>query len=84
MTPLQYGLLTFAFALAFGGTVWALLRATSEPETLPSLPEMAARLAGPPQRWITKEAAECCRSKALDDGRPVIGFCGPDCERRPV
>ena len=34
----------------------------------------------PPPR---KEDAECCQAKTLEDGRPVIGYCGPDCIRRP-
>jgi len=34
-------------------------------------------------RWKSKDDVECCKAKALPDGRPVIGFCGPDCERRP-
>ncbi|HVM53776.1 MAG TPA: hypothetical protein VM262_11310 [Acidimicrobiales bacterium] len=32
---------------------------------------------------ITKEEAPCCRARALPDGRPVIGFCSPECVRRP-
>ena len=31
---------------------------------------------------LTKEPAPCCVARALPDGRPVIGFCGPDCIRR--
>lgn len=31
-----------------------------------------------------KETAPCCLAKRLPDGRPVIGFCGPECVRRPA
>ena len=31
---------------------------------------------------ITKEEAACCMSQLDDLGRPPIGHCGPDCERR--
>lgn len=30
-----------------------------------------------------KEQAPCCLAHLDDLGRPVIGFCGPDCIRRP-
>lgn len=30
-----------------------------------------------------KEAAPCCQAHALPDGRPIIGYCGPNCIRRP-
>lgn len=30
-----------------------------------------------------KEDAECCEAKRLPDGRPVLGFCSPECIRRP-
>jgi hypothetical protein len=33
--------------------------------------------------WITKEEAECCTSKRDSLGRLPIGYCGPDCIRRP-
>lgn len=29
-----------------------------------------------------KEDAPCCEAKRDPDGRPVLGFCGPDCIRR--
>lgn len=32
----------------------------------------------------TKDTAPCCLAKRLPDGRPVIGFCGPECRRRPA
>ena len=85
MTPILFGLLTFAFTLGFFGCLYmALERANErEPETLPSLPEVLERMTAPARPWISKEAAKCCQAKALDDGRPVIGYCGPDCERRP-
>lgn len=35
-----------------------------------------------PEPLLTKETASCCLDKRLPDGRPVIGFCGDDCERR--
>lgn len=34
----------------------------------------------PPPR---KNNAECCRAKIDSDGRLPIGFCGPNCLRRP-
>lgn len=33
--------------------------------------------------WITKEQAACCSSKRDALGRLPIGYCGPDCIRRP-
>lgn len=30
-----------------------------------------------------KEHAACCETKRLPDGRPVLGFCSPECMRRP-
>jgi len=33
--------------------------------------------------FISKDDATCCRKRALADGRPVIGFCSPECIRRP-
>jgi hypothetical protein len=30
-----------------------------------------------------KEDAACCEAKRLPDGRPVLGFCSPECIRRP-
>lgn len=38
----------------------------------------------PGDQRLTKEAAPCCLARALPDGRPVIGYCGPDCVRRPA
>lgn len=35
-------------------------------------------------QWPRKEQAKCCLAKRLPDGRPVIGFCSPECERRPA
>ena len=87
MTPLQYGLLTFVFGLTFFTAVWLLLRWAREPEPLPSLPEVLARITASPGVVVpwppSKEEASCCQAHALPDGRPVIGYCGPDCERRP-
>ncbi len=34
--------------------------------------------------WPRKEMAACCLARRLPDGRPVIGFCSPECERRPA
>ena len=31
----------------------------------------------------TKDEAECCNEKRDDLGRLPIGYCGPDCLRRP-
>lgn len=37
-----------------------------------------------PDGTLTKEGADCCQLVASRDelGRPPIGYCGPDCERR--
>lgn len=40
------------------------------------------RPAPPAAPRLTKEQAECCQAARLPDGRPPIGFCGPDCVRR--
>jgi hypothetical protein len=32
---------------------------------------------------LTKDEAPCCRAALDEQGRPPIGFCGPDCVRRP-
>jgi hypothetical protein len=49
--------------------------------------EMERKAAPPAPRHVrtalTKETAACCLAKRLPDGRPVIGPCGPECERRP-
>lgn len=37
----------------------------------------------PPGYRIPKEAAECCMSRKDDLGRPPIGYCSPECVRRP-
>lgn len=31
-----------------------------------------------------KEQAACCQARLDALGRPPIGFCGPECERRPT
>lgn len=31
----------------------------------------------------SKEHAPCCLALRLPDGRPVLGFCSPECVRRP-
>lgn len=38
-----------------------------------------------PLSWpfISKEDAPCCQAAALEDGGLPIGYCGPDCVRRP-
>lgn len=33
--------------------------------------------------WIRKEDAACCIARALPDGRLPIGYCSPQCVRRP-
>lgn len=36
------------------------------------------------ERWqVRKEAAPCCVAQRDEHGRLPIGFCGPDCIRRP-
>lgn len=32
---------------------------------------------------VTKEQARCCQSRVDELGRPPIGYCSPECERRP-
>lgn len=32
----------------------------------------------------SKDDAPCCLARALPDGRPPIGFCSPECVRRPA
>jgi hypothetical protein len=32
---------------------------------------------------ISKDTASCCTSKRDSLGRLPIGYCGPECERRP-
>lgn len=40
----------------------------------------------PPARpgRMTKEQAPCCLARRDRDGRLPVGFCAPDCLRRPV
>ncbi len=33
---------------------------------------------------VSKDDAPCCLARRLPDGRPVIGFCSPECVRRPA
>lgn len=41
-----------------------------------------AQPASPP-RPLSKDDAPCCVARRLPDGRPVIGYCSPECIRRP-
>lgn len=45
--------------------------------------EHAARQ-GHVRPWISKDDAPCCQARRDDLGRPPIGYCSPDCVRRPV
>lgn len=47
-----------------------------------SLPIRGVRENDPP-RWVTKYDAECCKSRVDEIGRWPIGYCSPECIRRP-
>lgn len=34
--------------------------------------------------WPRKDAVACCLATRDGDGRLCVGFCGPDCQRRPA
>lgn len=38
----------------------------------------------PNRSELTKDTAPCCAARALPDGRLSIGFCSPNCLRRPA
>lgn len=38
---------------------------------------------GHPETRPPKDEAECCNAKRDALGRLPIGYCGPECERRP-
>jgi hypothetical protein len=80
MTILTIACLTFAAVLLLLGTfaVAAGLLLSTDDEVI-DLTDDAEDFV----RRMDKDEAECCKAHALPDGRPVIGYCGPDCERRP-
>lgn len=62
--------------------LWGTQRRWLEDRPIPPRPP---RVRDPWNRGkLTKEDADCCQTVASRDplGRPPIGFCGPDCERR--
>lgn len=83
MTPITLAVLTFCTILTLAGAFAILVTDAKDPDddviVLPDSTDAAVV-----DLWKqSKEEARCCKEHALPDGRPVIGFCGPDCERRP-
>lgn len=81
MTPLTVAGLTVVAVLA-GMWAGAVLVGRPRPRWFKPLPVVIDLSHYYPRR-LDKDEAECCKAHALPDGRPVIGYCGPDCERRP-
>lgn len=82
MTPLIVAGLTFVAVLAVTWTV-ADLVGRPRPRWDKPLPDIMDLSSDYYPRRLDKDEAECCKAHALPDGRPVIGYCSPDCERRP-
>lgn len=80
MNPLTIAALTF---LAVFGVILAALAIFGIAAFAVSSGEEVIDLTDDPPIRKDKDEAECCKAHALPDGRPVIGYCGPDCERRP-
>lgn len=62
---------------------WAALQGRPIPKGRPARQLGVPEDPVPPPPRDPKRVAPCCVAATLEDGRPPIGYCGPNCQRRP-